>query len=331
MTKRVALTSTRIFSLFSGERAGTTLPSLIRNLLAEQKRNWRELSIGYAALSQVRSRDLVCNGFVAALQFNPRRMVSTAADVSADAIRRRPCFLCIENLPEAQKGILYHDRFLILCNPAPIFPEHLTISSTKHEPQSILLEIATLLDLAEDLSPDYVLYYNGPRCGASAPDHLHFQAGPAGNTPVERDAEKRREVVGKSNGVDFGILKSYGRSVLAVESESKEAMTRFFSLFVKRWQESLGTNDEPMMNLLCGFHGKNWRLIIFPRSKHRPDAYNREGESRVLISPAAIDMAGILITPVEKDFLHVDAQTVEGIFHEVSVPEGTLLQLLARF
>jgi len=325
----MAITSTRIFSLFSGERAGTTLPALVRKLLAEQKRSWAGLSTGYAALASVRTRDVPCSGFVIALQFNPRRIVSTAADTSADAIRRRPCFLCIENLPDPQKAILYHDRFLILCNPAPIFPEHLTISSTVHEPQSIGSKFGVMLDLAKDMSPDYVLYYNGPRCGASAPDHLHFQAGPAGVTPVERDAEKKQEFLRRFENVDLGVLRSYGRTVLAAETDSKEGMSRFFSSFVKQWQHTVGSDEEPMMNLLCGFGSKKWRLILFPRSKHRPDAYHKEGEARILISPAAIDMAGLVITPVEKDFLHVDAPTVEGIYNEVSFPEKNLSEIVA--
>jgi hypothetical protein len=248
------------------------------------------------------------------------------------SIRRRKCFLCVPNLPPPQKGILYRDTFLVLCNPAPIFREHLTISHVDHLPQAIEPFTREFLELARDMSPGFTVFYNGPRCGASAPDHMHFQASPAEAIPVERDASdgarrKFRKAIGH---VSLFSLERYGRRVLVLESDSQEELESTLPRTIGAIRGLAGRTEEPLLNILASYGPPGWRLILFPRNKHRPDVYFKEGAERVLISPAAVDIGGLVITPVERDFTRVDAMTMQSIFTEVSVSEEMLEEIVRR-
>ena len=310
------------FAVFDAESSARSLSELSLRLLEEQKGSWPELAEGYASLDLVRVREIRCAGFTVSLQFNPGRITSTAAAVDARSVQERPCFLCEQNLPPPQKGVLYRGGFLILCNPAPIFRQHFTISSVRHVRQALEPFLNSFLDLARDLSPKFTVFYNGPRCGASAPDHMHFQASPLGMIPVERTAlvEWRRVFRRKVNGPSLWTLKEYGRSVLIIESADKEDLVASLRLLLGQLRKVTEEADEPMMNILCSFGDSGWRIIFFPRRKHRPDVYFREGDERVLVSPAAVDLGGLIITPVERDFERVGAAMVEDISQEVSLP-----------
>ena len=290
-------------------------------LLEEQKKTWPQLSQGYEGLNSVRVRDLGCHGFSVRLQYNAARIVSSGAKVDAQSIKERKCFLCVENLPSEQKGILYREKFLVLCNPAPIFTRHYTISSVTHIPQELGSSIGPFLILAKDLSPDFTVFYNGPKCGASAPDHLHFQASPAGTIPVEIDARAsaRRILLKKESSVSFWRMKNYGREVLLVESSDPRELESALMGILKKLGIVMAAFEEPMVNVLCSYKDDMWRVIIFPRRKHRPDVYFLEGEAKILVSPASVDIGGLVVTPVEKDFLRIDARMVEDIFQEVTI------------
>jgi hypothetical protein len=311
----------KIFAVFDPKSHKSSLAELEASLLDDQKRAWPQLASGYASLDSIRLRQIACDGYSVWLQFNPGRIVSTGAKVDAKSIQERRCFLCVQNLPEAQKGILYKDEFLVLCNPAPIFREHFTISHVQHIPQDFNSYASTFLELARDLSPRLTVFYNGPKCGASAPDHMHFQASPSGTIPVEGAVrELSRRVVRRSlHHVDVLTLADYGRQVIILESRNFENLQRVLSELTESLRSVMGGSEEPMMNLLCSYSDTAWRVILFPRSKHRPDAYFKEGEQRILISPAAVDIGGLVITPLEKDFNTVDAVTIKGIFDEVSL------------
>ena len=316
----------KIFASFNGGKSEPALSGLCLNLLTQQKSLWPELSKGIAALDHVSVRDLQCNGFSVKLQFNPARIISSAAPVDPQSIKQRPCFLCTENLPEAQKGILYRQNFLILCNPFPIVKRHYTVSHINHIPQSLSGAIPFLLDLAKDLSPDFDVFYNGPRAGASAPDHLHFQAAPAGVLPVEKELRENhnRRPVKLIDGISLFRAGNLGREVLVIEGKTIDSIETALLTIIDRLKTAIPTSDEPMMNLFCSCRGNTWRLVIFPRRKHRPDAFFREGDARVVVSPGVIDMGGLLITPIEKDFDRLDAAAVEGIYGEVSLDGETV-------
>ncbi len=259
-------------------------------------------------------------------------MISTSANVDDASVRQRKCFLCLENLPEEQKGLLYRDEYIILCNPAPIFPRHFTISTLRHTPQEIGKFIGSLFSLVKDLSPEFTVFYNGPQCGASAPDHMHFQVSPGGSIPVERDAEEvHRRILRKKDGaVSFLTLRNYGRRVLLLESEDEKKLETSFLNLMDKMQRVVQTTREPMLNLLCSFRNNEWRIIIFPRRKHRPAVYFHEGEARILISPAAVDMGGLVVTPVERDYERVDATMIENIYEEVSIDQDVLERIVSE-
>lgn len=321
--------SQKIYSTFTSHSAGDSLSEQILALLDQQKKTWRQLAEGYRALELIRLREVQCDGYSVRLQFNPKRIVSSGAKVDAKSISERKCFLCIDNLPEKQKGILYQDQFLVLCNPAPIFLQHYTISNVNHIPQEIEKFLATFFSLAKDFA-GFTVFYNGPKCGASAPDHLHFQACPSGMIPVERDVEevRRRESIGKAGAVSCFMIKDYGRRVLALESADVAELESYILNLLRSMKKVLAITEEPMLNILCSFRQNRWRVIIFPRRKHRPDVYFREGNAQVLISPASVDIGGLIITPIEKDFQNVDAKMIQNIFEEISINKGILEKII---
>lgn len=320
----------KIFDRFINQQSAS-LSRLSNQLYQQQQRVWEMLHNGVKALDAVQFRDVDCGDFSVRLQYNPQRIVSSGAKVDAASIKARKCFLCQENLPPEQLGILYQEKFLILCNPMPIFREHFTISHINHIPQSIEENVLPLLNLAKDFSSSHTIFYNGPKCGASAPDHMHFQASPSGIIPVERDAhEKNRRIHRKKiGGVDFYSLEGYGREVIMLESSIKQDMEFSFLRLVGAMRKIENTTEEPLLNVLCNYSENSWRMIVFPRSKHRPDMYFQEGDKQVLISPAAVDIGGLIVTPKEKDFQSVDSIIIKKIFTEVSVSHEVTRQIIS--
>ncbi|MGA7161859.1 MAG: DUF4922 domain-containing protein [Bacteroidota bacterium] len=324
--------SQKIFASFNPPSLGGSLPDLSISLLEQQKKEWPQLADAYALFKSVKVRAVDCKDFLVQLQWNPKRIVSASAKVDETSVRERKCFLCFENLPREQKGVLYRHDFVILCNPAPIFLRHYTIAHLQHIPQKIKEFIGTLFTLAKDLSPQLTVFYNGPQCGASVPDHMHFQASPSGSIPVERDAEdaQRRLLKKKVGSVSFLTLRAYGRRVLLLESEDENELESCIVTLLVAMKNVASATEEPMVNILCSFQNKSWRVIIYPRRKHRPAEYFQKGESRVMISPAAVDLGGLIITPIEKDFHSVDAKLIEKIFEEVCVNEDTLERIISE-
>jgi hypothetical protein len=290
-------------------------------LLSEQKGVWLGLEQGYESLKDTVAREITCNGFSVQVQRNPGRIRSTLADVGDNSVNERPCFLCLNNLPKEQKGILYHEEFLVLCNPMPVFSGHFTIAHIVHKPQSITEHIDILLGLTNNFGSHWSVLYNGPRCGASAPDHLHFQAIPSGNMPVEkemRDGKKRMQTV-RVDGVLISRAEDLGRELIILEGNDPAGIAGIFKRIVVELKKVFNTDNEPMLSIIGSHDGKTLHLMVFPRAKHRPDAFFREGDTRVVVSPAVIEMGGVLVTPMEKDFERLDASAVEGIFGEVSL------------
>jgi hypothetical protein len=316
-----------MFANFERGQNAKPLPELCMELLSEQKKTWRDLKQGYESLKNTRVREIICNGFSVRVQHNPGRIRSTLADVAEKNVNERPCFLCLNNLPEDQKGVLYHKEFFILCNPIPVFSGHFTIAHVTHQPQTITGHIGTFLQLMADFGSNWSVLYNGPRCGASAPDHLHFQVIPTGKMSIEEEVmdEKRLLRIARIDGVQVSRAQNLGREVIVLEGDDPVGMAGTFKKIVAELQNVSHADSEPMMSIAC-FHDRvKWRLMVFPRAKHRPDAFFREGDARVVISPAIIEMGGVLVTPVERDFERLDASAVEDVFGEVSL-EGEIVQ-----
>jgi ribosomal protein S18 acetylase RimI-like enzyme len=317
----------KTWATFDGKK---NLPELCRDLLSEQKIIWLQLREGYELLQHVKERDLICKGFSVRLQHNPGRIRSSTAEVSQEKIDERPCFLCLNHLPETQKGILYKEDYLILCNPMPVFHSHFTVSHLDHRHQAIAEHIGTLLQLMSDLGPGWMVLYNGPRCGASAPDHLHFQIAPSEKMPVESEIleEQRRLLLKRMEGVSLYRIRNLGREVILLEGEEPSTMEIAFKKYLDALENALEIDIEPMINVAGFYEGAKFCLLIFPRQKHRPDAFSKEGEEKRVVSPGAIDMGGFLITPEERDFERLDEKMVESIYEEVSLEGETAKKVL---
>lgn len=318
----------KTYNTFDGKRNSKAFSELCLGLLSEQKKNWQSLQQGYKTLKTVRERDIFCDGYSVRLQFNPGRMKSSTADVRGGDIKERRCFLCMDHLPDDQKGILYGSEYLILCNPMPVFSSHFTVSHIHHRPQSIPENIHIFLQMMVDLGVGWTLLYNGPKCGASAPDHLHFQVVPSGKMPIEKEIEKQKKRTTETgiDGVFLYRVLDIEREAIILEGDDPRAIGKLFkSLLEGLKMVTFITGlieDEPMINVLGFCKGKKWYLVVFPRRKHRPDIYFEKGDARVVVSPGAIDMGGVLITPVVKDFERLDAAAVESIYREVSLEGG---------
>ena len=319
----------------------------IKQLLIDQLSVWETARNNYEALKQVKTKELDVNGAKFKVQFNPARIVSSGAKVDAKSIQERKCFLCAENRPKVQEGIEFNptqppqrggdyrisniftnNEFLlqnppfggrggytILINPFPIFPKHFTIPDVEHVPQLILGRFGDMLDLAEKMD-DYLIFYNGPKCGASAPDHVHFQAGNKGFLPIEK--EWRNHIVEKINDSLFAV--NYGFPTFVIETTEKEECVQIFEKIYQNLEIKEG-EDEPMMNILAWFEGNKYVAVVIPRAKHRPDCYFADGEKNILISPASVDLGGVFITPLEKDFEKISAENVAEILGEVCLDE----------
>ena len=299
------------------------LSELCMELLSEQKETWYDLAQGYESLKDTMTREITCNGFSVHVQHNPGRIKSTLADVGEKSLNERPCFLCLNNLPKDQKGVLYHKEFLILCNPMPVFSGHFTIAHILHQPQAITEHAEAIFHLMSDFGRRWSILYNGPRCGASAPDHLHFQAIPSGKMPIEKEImdEKRLLRIARIDGIQVSRAQGLGRELIVLEGDDPVGMAGIFKGIVAELKKVFNTDNEPMMNIIGSHNGETWSLMIFPRAKHRPDAFFREGDARVAVSPAVIEMGGVLVTPVERDFERLNASAVEDIFGEVSLKD----------
>lgn len=294
-----------------------------RALMLQQKATWELLRKGYESLKSIETRVFEFDGFAVKIQFNPGRLTSTSAKVDDKSIRERKCFLCPQNLPPAQRGLLYADEYLFLCNPFPIFPEHFTIPDKNHTPQQIRGTFETLLCLSRDLGSHFNVTYNGPKCGASAPDHLHFQAGNTLFMPVDHEypamVEHLSETLFEHERLRVYGIDRYLRNCIAVESGNMPVLVRAFRMLYDVCQMVTGSAEEPMMNILSVFDNQAWRLVIFLRAKHRPSFFYEEGDKKIMLSPAAVDLGGVCTTPLEADFRKITKDQVVQMFTEVSV------------
>ena len=300
-----------------------------KQMLRLQREDWSQLDSGYKNLTSIKTKSFWFDGFKIGLQFNQGRLKSTSAKVDTETIQNRKCFLCDENLPIQQKGINILKDYLLLCNPYPIFPEHFTIASIIHKPQEILSSFNDLIKISKILSGGYSLIYNGPRCGASAPDHLHFQAGTKQFMPIENDFHSLKNEFGEFIFEDeigtIAVIDDGLRRFISLETNDENMLSKIFNRVYKIYKRLNSGEGEPMLNIICNyFEDYGWNVIIFLRSKHRSFHYYLEEENRILLSPAAIDLGGVCITPAEKDYEKIDKELLKNILSEVSLNKESL-------
>ena len=255
------------------------------------------------------------------VQFNPARIVSTGAKIDKHTLGERPCFLCERNRPKEQMTKQIDDHFQLLVNPFPILPVHFTIPATKHQPQSIYRhygEMHRLLSLHSEL----MVFYNGPKCGASAPDHLHFQAGTSGVLPLQtnwqRLSRSLTDVISLNDEEKISVLRDFLVPAFVIISKSEDCDEELFHRLY-RSMPMRGDESEPMMNIIAWRKGDEFISVVIPREKHRPDAYFAEGEAQMMVSPGALDMAGLIITPREEDFNKINLDKATALLRECGI------------
>ena len=301
-----------------------SLNEAVRALFSEQLLNWPLAAGFYKSLSSVKKKDISYGDFQIQVQFNPARIASTTARIDEKSVAERPCFLCKENLPTEQKGINAGD-YTILVNPFPIFPEHFTIPYNSHVKQQILPYIHDFLRFAY-LLDDFVVFYNGPKVGASAPDHLHFQAGSQNFLPLIKEFEKlsksKSVILKNTEGAQLKTISDYLRTVLIIESQSAEATVKMFAYVYQILM--IKPEEEPGMNLVAQYKNGLYQLFILPRKEFRPKQFYLEEDQRLMISPAAVEMSGILITPVQMHFDKINRDDIIDIFQQISTDLSSL-------
>ena len=293
----------------------------VEALFGQQLAEWETARTNYAKLSRVEERKLTVNGSTIIVQYNPERLRSSAAKVDRASIEHRQCFLCKPNRPAEQQWIEWGD-YEIIVNPYPIFPKHFTIPTRTHTAQRIISRFRDMMTLAL-LMKGYTVFYNGPECGASAPDHCHFQAGVQGFMPIE--AELRHtvltEVARDDTRATLNEVNLGGRHCYVIESTDVDAGCKLFEQLYASLPMSEG-QAEPMMNVLCRAENQQCITVVIPRRKHRPACYNAEGESRMLISPASVDLGGVVIASRKEDFERITAEDIAAIFSEVCITDA---------
>ncbi len=321
----------KVFAVYERDGRVCSLAELIENLFRSQLETWELLATNHAALNQVETRTLVCGDeedrYEVAVQWNPRRIQSTGAQIDRSAPRASACFLCLVNLPPEQKGVLYEERFLFLCNPMPIFDRHFTIADIRHVPQLLAGSIQAMLDLARDLGPMYAVFYNGAWCGASAPDHLHFQACPVTCLP------DRRIVFSSLPDKKIGDTAIYmpsgmGRPIVFMKGREGGELAHVINLFLNFLKADAAPVDEPMVNVIVSRHDDGWLVAVYPRWRHRPLKYDAPAGERLMVSPGAVDMSGVIIMPIEEEFRRICADDIRTIYNDVVLDDANVRTLV---
>ncbi|MDD2436393.1 MAG: DUF4922 domain-containing protein [Massilibacteroides sp.] len=290
-------------------------------LFEEQLVNWPLAKRNYAALEQVQMKTFVIAGNTFNIQFNPVRIVSTAAKIDVQSIRKRACFLCRENRPVEQKGIPLLEKYTLLINPFPIFPRHLTIPEVTHTPQRIEGHFTDMLELANTFD-DYILFYNGAHCGASAPDHMHFQAGNKGVLPFENEWKRKRTLLRQAKRGNIWKISDNLRTGWILEGDDPSGLHSLFNTIYKLLP-IVSEEEEPRINLLLWREEAKWIAVLFPRKTHRPACFFAEGEAQLTVSPASVDLGGVFIIPREQDFEKINPEKITRIIQEVCLDKIT--------
>ena len=309
-------------------KQGIMTDSPLQRFFNRQLEKWEAARQRYHDLRGSKTRELVVGSSSIQVQWNPARMVSTGAKMDKKTIAERPCFLCEQNRPKEQIKKDIDGQYELLVNPFPILPQHFTIPSLKHQPQRILNSYGEIHKLLEEY-PEMMVFYNGPQCGASAPDHAHFQAGTCGVLPLQmswkRLSSNLTKIVSINDHEDISLIEDYHCTALLIRSRSQYGDEQLF----RRLYDALPDMDpEPMMNIVAWRRDEDFLSVVFPRTKHRPECYYAEGDEQYIISPGALDMAGLIITPRQEDFDRLTPEKALSILNEITLSGDALQQVL---
>ena len=303
--------------------------SSISRFFNRQMEKWADARHRFRDLKHVETHQLSDQLKV---QWNPARIVSTGAKIDKKTLGDRPCFLCDKNRPKEQISKQIDERFLLLVNPFPILPVHFTIPARKHQPQSIYKnygEMHRFLSLHSEL----MVFYNGPKCGASAPDHLHFQAGTSGILPLQanwqRLSRNLTDIISLNDDEKIALIHDFVVPAFVIISKSEDSDEALFHRLYKSMPVR-GDETEPMMNIIAWRKGDEYISVVIPREKHRPEAYFAEGEAQMMVSPGALDMSGLIITPREEDFRKLTEESATAILQECGVSTDKMNSIVTK-
>ena len=311
----------------------------IHKFVGDQLSRWPLACDNFRALKNVCLKEMTVGGLPVKLQFNPARMISSAARLTKEDIAARRCFLCRDNRPpeqimmkfEGRKGKKYH----ILVNPYPIFPDHLVIAAARHTDQSIWHRYIDMLDLAGKYE-DFTFFYNGPRSGASAPDHHHFQAAPQGLIPLQEALDALPyddlEYVASVQDASLYHYRKFTTGVFFLRSDTTKSAAKLFYRILDCADTPEG-ESEPLFNLYTYRKDNEYRSIIIFRSRHRPHHYFSDGPDHLTMSPGCADMGGVFIVPVKEEFEKITPELLNEMVEEVSITrdeEKVLMNRLTR-
>ena len=318
----------RTVEILARQKQNSNREKGLTDFFHNQLNQWKDVAKRFEELKGVQAREVGS----ALAQFNPARLVSTGAKIDKATLAKRPCFLCEKNRPKEQIVLPFGNDFDILVNPFPILPVHLTIPSRHHQLQAIAENYVQIHRLLRAY-PQLMVFYNGPKCGASAPDHLHFQAGTSGILPLQRDWQRLYEtsvpLLQLNDTEGIYEIKDYVCPALAIVSHTEKHDVELFS----RLYESLPMKEdetEPMMNIVAWRNGEAFISVVFPREKHRPDCYSAEGEAQCLVSPGSLDMAGLMILPRQSDFEGITSERANAVLREVSLSDEAMAEVVKR-
>lgn len=303
--------------------------SSISRFFNRQMEKWADARHRFRDLKHVETHQLSDQLKV---QWNPARIVSTGAKIDKKTLGDRPCFLCDKNRPKEQISKQIDERFLLLVNPFPILPIHFTIPARKHQPQSIYKnygEMHRFLSLHSEL----MVFYNGPKCGASAPDHLHFQAGTSGILPLQanwqRLSRNLTDSISLNDDEKIALIHDFVVPAFVIISKSEDSDEALFQRLYKSMPVR-GDETEPMMNIIAWRKGDEYISVVIPREKHRPEAYFAEGDAQMMVSPGALDMSGLIITPREEDFRKLTEESATAILQECGVSTDKMNSIVTK-
>ncbi|WP_294744366.1 DUF4922 domain-containing protein [uncultured Prevotella sp.] len=309
----------------------TPLSSLDR-FFDRQLRLWPETRERYRELSHVETRELNVGTSTFEVQFNPARIRSTGATITKEAVAARPCFLCRKNRPQEQLTKVQDVDYELLVNPYPILPMHFTIPARRHHTQQIRGMYGEMIQLLNHY-PELMVFYNGPLCGASAPDHAHLQAGTSGILPLQKEWQRLSrnltEVARRGDDATLSVIEDYPCSALVIRARNRRGSERMFATLYHALPK-MSDQSEPMMNIVAWHVDEEFISVVFPRKKHRPDCYYKTGDEQYLVSPGALDMAGYLITPRHEDYERITPEVAEDILKECALSADELETLKER-
>lgn len=294
----------------------------IEQFFCEELERWQIAADNYKRLKEIITASVDCGEFQIRLQFNPARIVSTGAKIDATAIKERKCFLCEANrvpeqhyMPWSMPGS--NHNYQICVNPFPIFKRHFTVADTQHTIQLIAGRVEDLLGLAFDFQ-GYTAFYNGPKSGASAPDHAHFQLIPQGEMPIEQDCKNPHLVVATEHPAVVRFKSNYMRRATLIKTTTPAQAVELFEHELSKYQVNEG-DSEVRMNLIAWYENQQYNLIFMPRTEHRPKQFFLEDPEKIMFSPGAVDMGGLIIAPRETDFeKYKSAQLLKNLYAQVS-------------